>query len=175
MEDLVIPTLQTERLRLRSFRASDFDDYAAMCADPEVARGFAGGVPFSREESWWHMAFLVGHWQLWRTGTWAIEEKASGAFVGRIGFTHLDDRPELELSWALACRWWGRGYATEGARAALAYAFTTLGEARVISLIPPENRASIRVAERLGENLLDSAKVLGKEHLVYAIDRYGPS
>jgi RimJ/RimL family protein N-acetyltransferase len=76
MDDLVIPVLETERLRLRPFRLSDFDDYAAMCGDPEVARYL--GTRFSREQSWRHLAFLVGHWKLRGYGMWAVEERETG-------------------------------------------------------------------------------------------------
>lgn len=84
---------------------------------------------------------------------WAVEDRATGAFVGKIGFAEPEGWPGFELAWTLARRWWGFGYATEGARAALAYAFGTLKKDRVISLIRPENLASIRVAERLGERM----------------------
>jgi RimJ/RimL family protein N-acetyltransferase len=164
-----IPTLETERLWLRPFRLSDFDDYAAMCGDPEVTRYLL--TRLTREQAWRHLAFLIGHWVLRGYGMWAVEEKETGAFVGRIGFAEPDGWPGFELGWTLARRFWGRGYATEGARAALTHAFTVLGKDRVVSLIHPENQASIRLAERLGESLQGRAEILGKEHLVYGIDR----
>lgn len=170
MNELGIPILETERLWLRPFRESDLDDYAAMCADPEVVRHLAGGL-FTREAAWRHMVFLVGHWQFRGSGMWAVEEKETGAFAGRIGFAHPEGWPGFELAWALARRFWGRGYATEGAKAALDYAFTATPYERVISLIRPENRASIRVAERLGEGLEGRTELLGKEFLVYGIGR----
>ena len=169
MDDLGIPILETERLRLRPFRLSDFDDYAAMCGDPEVARYLL--TRLSREQSWRHLAFLVGHWKLRGYGMWAVEERETGTFVGRIGFADPDGWPGCELAWTLLRCWWGRGYATEGARAALVHAFTVLDKDRIISLIQPENRASIRLAERLGESLQGRTEILGKEHLVYGIDR----
>ena len=171
MHERGIPTLETERLRLRRFRLSDCDDYAAMCGDPEVARYLM--TRFSPEQAWRHLAFLVGHWELRGFGMWAVEEKETGAFVGRIGFAEPGGWPGFELAWALARRFWGRGYATEGARAALAYGFTVLRKDRVVSLIHPENQASIRVAMRLGEILQGRAEILGKEHLVYGVDREG--
>ena len=164
-----IPILETERLRLRPFRLSDFDDYAAMCGDPEVTRYLI--TRFSREQSWRHLAFLIGHWELRGYGMWAVEEKETGDFVGRIGFAEPDGWPGFELAWTLARRFWGRGYATEGARAALAHGFTVLRKDRVISLIHPENQASIRLAERIGESLRGQAEILGKEHLLYGIER----
>jgi RimJ/RimL family protein N-acetyltransferase len=163
--------LETERLRLRPFRGSDFESYAAIRADPEVMRHLGAGVPFDRGLSWRHLAFLLGHWQMRGYGMWAMEERATGTLVGWTGFAEPEGWPGFELAWTLARRFWGRGYATEGARAALGYAFTVLGKDRVISLIRPENDASIRVAERLGERLEGRTVVIGTEFLVYAVDR----
>ena len=168
---LPIPVLETERLRMRSLRTSDVDDYAALYADREVLRYLRGGPePWDRGRSWRHMAFLMGHWQLGGVGMWAVEHRESGAFVGMIGFAEPDGWPGFELAWTLARRWWGHGLATEGASAALAYAFTALQKDRIISLIHPENRASIRVAERIGESLQDRIDHLGREMLCYELD-----
>ena len=171
MDDRIIPTLTTERLRLRPLRAGDIDDYAALYADPEVTRGFGLRVPFARDADWRHMTYVVGHWHVRGFGEWAVEDRATGAFLGLTGFVQPEGWPGFELAWALARHAWGHGYATEGARAALDYAFTTLGRDRVISLIRPENRASIRVALRLGEYLQGSTEWMGKEFLVYGIER----
>lgn len=164
-------TLETERLRLRLFREDDLDAYAAMCADPEVTRYLGEGRPLSRAEAWRQMAMLLGHWQLRGYGMWAAQERATGALVGRIGFFRPEGWPGFELGWMLARAYWGRGLATEGARAALAHAFTRLGREHVISLIHPANHASIRVAERLGERLEGRATVFGTEVLVWGLDR----
>ena len=167
-----IPTLETERLRLRSFRRSDLDDYAALHADPEVLRHLSGGAePWDRGRSSRHMAFLLGHWQIWDAGMWVVADKDSGAFLGMVGFSSPEGWPGFELAWTLARRAWGYGYATEGARAAMDYAFTVWKRDHIISLIAPENRASIRVAERLGESLEDRIPHLGREMLCYGIDR----
>ena len=167
-----IPTLETERLRLRSLRASDLDDYAAMYADREVLRYLAGGPePWDRCRSWRQMALLVGHWQLVGVGMWAVEHRDSRAFVGMVGFAEPEGWPGFELAWALSRQWWGRGFATEGARAALAYGFTVLKKDRIVSLIHPENRASIRVAERIGERLQGRINHFGREMLCYGLDR----
>jgi RimJ/RimL family protein N-acetyltransferase len=173
MDALEIPVLETERLRLRSFRKGDIEGYAAMNADPEVLRYLAGAgaEPWDRGRSWRHMAFLLGHWQLGDAGMWAVEHRETGDFIGMVGFAAPDGWPGFELAWTLARRWWGHGYATEAARAALAYAFTVLEKAHVISLIHPQNRASIRVAERLGERLQDHIQHFGREMLCYGIDR----
>jgi RimJ/RimL family protein N-acetyltransferase len=162
--------LETERLILRMFREDDFESYAKFCADPEVMR-YIGGQPYTRLEAWRHMAYLVGHWHLRGYGHWAVEEKASGDFIGRIGFLNPQGWPGFEIGWTLGRQYWGKGYAIEGARRALSYAFTELDREHVISLIHPENRASIRVAERLGEKPEGSAEVLGIGVIVYGIDR----
>ncbi len=169
-DGFAIPTLETERLRLRSFCKSDVDDYAALHADPEVTRYFDCGV-WDRSRSWRHLGFLLGHWQLADAGMWAVEQRETGTFVGTVGFAAPEGWPGFELAWTLVRRWWGYGYATEGARAALAYAFTALKKDRVISLIHPENRASIRVALRIGESLVGPTDFLGRKMLCYGIDR----
>jgi RimJ/RimL family protein N-acetyltransferase len=168
----IAPTLETERLRLRPFRRSDIDDYAALNADREVLRYLGGGPePWDRGRSWRHLAFLMGHWQLGGAGMWALELKETGAFLGVAGFAAPDGWPGFELAWTLVRRWWRHGYATESARAALDHAFTVWKKERVISLINPENRASIRVAERLGETLQGRHEMGGREYLVYGISR----
>ena len=167
-------TLETERLRLRMFRETDLDAYAAMSADPEVMRYLGAGEPLTRADAWRQMAMLIGHWQLRGYGPWAVEERASGALVGRIGLFNPDGWPGLECIWTLARGAWGKGYATEGARRALEYAFSELGQPRVISLIRPGNVASVRVAERIGERPEGRVTLFGSEVLVYGISREHP-
>ncbi len=162
--------LETERLLLRMWRESDFEPYAKMCADPEVMR-YLGGNIFDRAQAWRHMAFLVGHWHLLGYGNWAVEEKTTGDFAGRIGFTNPEGWPAFEIGWTLGRQFWGKGYATEGGRRALKYAFEEFDKDHVISLIHPDNHRSIRVAERLGEKLEGETELLGIHVLIYGIDR----
>jgi RimJ/RimL family protein N-acetyltransferase len=168
---MVKDVIETERLILRMFRESDTDAYAEMVADPEVMRFLGGGKPASREEAWRNMAMIVGHWHLRGYGMWAVEEKAGGEMVGRVGCWKPEGWPGLEVGWTLRRRFWGRGYATEAARASIDYAFTTLGQTRVISLIAPENVNSIRVAERLGEKPVGEWEVFGTKVIIYAVGR----
>jgi RimJ/RimL family protein N-acetyltransferase len=165
------PVLLTERLRLRMFQEADLDAYAAICADPEVMRYLGEGRALSRADAWRQMALIIGHWELRGYGLWAVEECATGALVGRLGFFNPEGWPGFELGWMLRRASWGRGYATEGAGRALEHAFTVMGRDRLISLIRPDNRASIRVAERLGERLERRTDLYGHEALVYGIDR----
>ena len=98
---MAIPRLETARLILREWQEGDFDAYARLCADPEVMR-YLGGRTFSVLEAWRHMAYLVGHWALRGFGHWAVEEKATGQFVGRLGFQEPQGWPGFEVGWTLA-------------------------------------------------------------------------
>ena len=162
-------TLETERLVLRAFRESDTDAYAEMLADPEVMRFL--GKPMSRAEAWRNMAMMLGHWRLRGYGFWAVEEREGGEMVGRVGCWRPEGWPGLEVGWTLRRRFWGRGYATEAARASVEYAFAELKQTRVISLIAPDNAASIRVGLRLGERPAGEWEVFGTRVIVYAVGR----
>lgn len=166
-----IPTLETDRLRLRGIRGSDIEDYAALYADPEVTRYLLGSETWDRGRSWRHMAFAVGHCHLEGSGIWVAEERASGTFVGVIGFWEPATWPGFELTWHLARHQWGKGYATEAAKVALAHAFTVWQREHVISVINPKNLPSIRVAERIGERLERRIKFFGRLMLCYGLDR----
>ena len=162
--------LATERLVLRMFRESDLDAYAAMLGDPEVMRHLAPN-PMTRAEAWRNMAMVLGHWQLRGYGLWAVEERASALLAGRVGCWRPEGWPGFEVGWALRREFWGRGYATEAARAALDHAFTELAQTRVISLIRPENARSIAVAARLGMIYHGETDLNGNTALIYAINR----
>jgi RimJ/RimL family protein N-acetyltransferase len=149
---------------------TDFEPFAKMCADENVMR-FLGGKPLDRLEAWRNMALHIGHWELRGYGHWAVEEKSSGQFVGRLGFLNPVGWPAFEIGWTLSPQVWGKGYATEGARRALEYGFNELDKPHVISLIHPDNKASIRVAERLGEKLEGKTELFGNDLLIYGIDR----
>ncbi len=163
-------TLETPRLLLRPFREDDLDAYAALCADPEVMRYLGDGRPLDRVGAWRQMAFFLGHWHLRGFGIWAATLKETVALVGRIGLFRPEGWPGLEVGWVLGRPWWGQGLATEGARAALDFAFTRLRAERVLSVIHPDNTRSIRVAERLGECFERRTVLNGIEVLLYGIE-----
>lgn len=165
-----IPALETERLWLREWRAADLDAYAGICADAEVMRFFSTG-PMTRADAWSQMAQFAGHWSLRGFGTWAVEEKATGAVIGRIGLHQPDGWPGLEVGWTLERSVWGRGYATEGGAVSLDFAWRELRADRVISIIDPDNAASIAVAERLGETFERTWRLRNRPVHIYGIDR----
>ena len=166
------PTLETERLVLRQFEERDFPTYERWCANLDVMR-YLGGKVMGRMEAWRHMAYVVGHWTLRGYGYYAVEEKATGALVGRVGFGNGTGWPGFELGWTIAPEHQGRGFASEAARLLLPYAFDVLDQPHVISLIHPDNAPSRRVAERLGQVVEAETEVLGMPVLVYGIGRPG--
>ncbi len=147
----MIPRLETERLILRALRNEDLDAFAAFMADEDVAR-YLSGTPMTRDEAWRSLATALGHWQLRGYGTWAVERREDGAFIGRVGMINPDGWPGLEIGWTLGKPYWGAGYATEAAAAAMRYAFLTQPVDKLISCIDPDNVASQAVARRVGES-----------------------
>lgn len=150
-----VPTIETARLVLGGRGIGDFAEYAAMWGDADVTRHI-GGKPLSEEDAWSKFLRTAGHWPLMGFGYWIVRERGSGRLVGEAGFANLkrDLVPALgdapEIGWVLAPWAWGKGYATEAARAATAWCDAKLRAARTVCLIDPDNRASIRVAEKCG-------------------------
>jgi RimJ/RimL family protein N-acetyltransferase len=171
-----IPVLETPRLILRPHRLSDFEASFAMWSDPIVVRHITG-KPSTEQASWGRMMNYLGLWHLLGFGYWAVEEKSSGQLVGEFGFADFkrDLQPSIrglpELGWALASHVHGKGYATEGLRAALAWGDANLKASRVVCLIDPENLASFKVAAKLG--FMEQAKTTygGKPTVLYSRER----
>ncbi len=143
-----IPTLRTERLVLRAFRAADLDAFAAMGANAEVRRFLGAGRLLSTAESWGLMERVLGQWALRGYGLFAVETE--GRCAGWAGVLHPLEWPEPELAYTLDQPFWGRGLAGEAAGAARDWAFARHGFSRLASFILPDNARSIRVAEKLG-------------------------
>ena len=148
-------TLETPRLRLRPYRADDFDSYARMWAAPEVVR-FIGGEPISREAAWARFLRHIGVWRYFGFGFFALEDRASGAFVGEAGFRDLrraivpSIEGTMEAGWVLAPAMHGRGLAEEAMRAAIAWADRVHPGPRMTCIIQVRHAASLRVATKLG-------------------------
>lgn len=146
----LIPTLISDRLTLRAPRQTDFECFAAFYASDRAK--FIGG-PLDRNRAWRQLATEAGHWALLGYGRWIVEETATGSPVGMVGLWNPEGWPEPEIGWDLFDGSEGKGFATEAALTARAYAYEVLGWTSVISLVAPANDASARVALRLGAAL----------------------
>jgi RimJ/RimL family protein N-acetyltransferase len=150
--DLDTLRLETPRLILRLPRMEDFDAWAAFLED-EVATKYIGGRQV-RAAAWRTFMCMCGAWNMTGVAMFSVIEKATGKWVGRLGPWNPDGWPEPEVGWGIAREHWGKGYASEGAAAAMDYAFDVLGWTRVIHCIDPQNLASQGVARRLGSTNL---------------------
>src|SRR3954454_7549302 len=144
--------LTTARLRLRDWRAEDLEPFAALNADPRVREFFPSTQTY--QESAGSMEDIRAHLERRGFGLWAVEVIDGAPFIGFIGLSvpsfDAPFMPCVELGYRLAFEHWGRGYATEGSRAALASGFTTLGLGEIVAMIAAGNERSRRVVERLG-------------------------
>src|SRR3954452_945060 len=146
-------TVTTDRLVLRRWRpAEDLDAFAALCADAEVMRFIGTGRPLTRAQAAGVLAAIDGHWDDHGFGLWAVEE--DGAALGFAGLAVPSFLPAIlpavEVGWRLARPAWGRGLATEAARAALSWGWEHLETREVISIVDPGNERSLRVCAKLG-------------------------
>jgi RimJ/RimL family protein N-acetyltransferase len=162
-----IPTLTTDRLVLRAFEDRDLDAYAGIMSDPEVTKYLGDAKPLSRADAWRQMAMILGHWSLRGFGLWAVEERATGRLLGRIGCQHPEGWPDFEVAYTLGRSYWGRGFAQEGARAALTYARETLKRPVIISVIRAANAGSIHVATMLGARRGETVEFFGAPADIY--------
>ncbi|HXZ01223.1 MAG TPA: GNAT family N-acetyltransferase [Stellaceae bacterium] len=164
-----VPTLETFRLRLRRPGESDTEGLAAMFADARYMRFLGDGKTADRAEAWCAIAGTLGHWVLRGHGLFSIEEKTTGRFIGWSGLLSPEGWPGVEIAWGIAPDFWGRGLATEAATSVRDYAFLGLRLPRLVSLIHPENAASIRVAAKIGECFEHAIEFQGRSLSLYAI------
>jgi RimJ/RimL family protein N-acetyltransferase len=145
------PVIETARLILRQWRGGDVVPYTAMLADPGTARFITvDGQPVTEEMvGWRHTAVMAGHWTLHGAGMFAVEEKATGRFVGRVGSWTPPRWPGFEIGWGITKAAQRNGYGVEAARAAIDWAFSTFAIDEIIHCIDRENIASQGVARRL--------------------------
>ncbi|HEX3847253.1 MAG TPA: GNAT family N-acetyltransferase [Steroidobacteraceae bacterium] len=148
MRDIFSLKIETPRLLLRPQRREDFEPWAAMMADPEGTRFING--PHPRAAAWRGFMTVAGCWALQGFSLFSVIEKSSGRWIGRLGPWMPEGWPGPEVGWALVREAWNRGYATEGAAAAIDWAFEHLGWGEIIHVIAPDNLASQALAAKLG-------------------------
>jgi ribosomal-protein-alanine N-acetyltransferase len=164
--------IETPRLRLRPFTPADTEDHRRLYADPEVTR-FLGRGPTAPGEvparSARVLAEFVAHWSERGFGPWAVIDRASGQLIGQCGLRHWPVIDDIELLYAVARPYWGRGLVTEAARAALAHGFREVGLRRVVAVTWPDHAASRAVIARLGMRLESEVVLLDRPAVLYAL------
>jgi RimJ/RimL family protein N-acetyltransferase len=177
VENGPVTTLETERLTLRGWRDDDLDALAALNADPEVMRYIRDGSVRDRRQSADGLRKMVATWQECGYGLFAAELRETGVLIGWAGFAVPDFLPEVlpavEIGWRLSREFWGHGYATEAATAALRFGFVDRGLERVVSVRQVGNHRSARVMEKLGlPHEFDTVvPETGRPVAVHALDR----
>ena len=167
------PVIETERLILRPWRASDIAANTAMLSDPGTARYItADGKPVTSEITGWrNAAVIAGHWALYGFGMFAVEERSSGRYIGRVGPWSPPEWPGLEVGWGIARECRGKGYAVEAARASIDWTFAAFEIDEIIHCIEPANAPSQAVARRLGARNDREGELLGKPLDIWVTSR----
>ncbi|WP_045876946.1 GNAT family N-acetyltransferase [Pseudofrankia sp. DC12] len=163
--------LETDRLLLRPLRLADVDDFVALHSDDRVNR-FVGS--YTRDQALARLGTVEQQWEQRGHGLFAVLDRTTGEFVGRVGPQFWDQFGEVEIAWTLRAERWGQGLATEAARACVDWAFEHLDEHCLVAYIHPENAASHRVAQRLGFTVLRADVLFDKPVVVYALNRPAP-
>ncbi|WP_421791764.1 GNAT family N-acetyltransferase [Hyphobacterium sp.] len=167
----IAPRIETERLVLREITAADFEPVHRIWSDPENVR-FIGGEPGTPMQSWRRITNSAGQWPILNYGYWSLDEKASGEFVGLVGFADFRrDSPkgfstDPEIGYALDKRFHGQGYGTEAMRACVDWMDEYHPGKRTICMIEPANIPSLKIAERLGYEVYEKADFEGVEILL---------
>jgi len=163
--------LETERLSLREITADDLDDLLEIWGDPEAMRLFPRTFDHQAMREW--IERNQRRYEEHGHGLWAVILRSEQKLVGDCGLAvqEVGGVEELEVGYHFNRKYWGRGYATEAARACMDYAFERLGRHRIISMVRPENAPSRRVAEQNGLRIEKEVFWRGYQHYVYAIER----
>lgn len=143
--------LRTSRLSMREFTASDMNDLLRLDSDPRVLKYINGGKPMERSEIDATVRRVTGYYALYPgLGVWRASRRDSGEFIGWYCLKYCPPTTDVEVGYRLLFDAWGKGYATEGARALVEYGFARVGVTRIIGVTHPGNKASQRVLQKAG-------------------------
>jgi ribosomal-protein-alanine N-acetyltransferase len=150
MRGLAPQTLNTARLTLRPFNERDGANIFTLYGDPEVMTIRKIG-PQTRDQCDVQLEMILEHWSRRGFGLWAVMNRETGAFMGECGLRELHPKSEeIELSYGLTPEFWGKGFASEMAPAALNYGFSCLGLGVIYGLAKKHNHASLHILKKLG-------------------------
>jgi ribosomal-protein-alanine N-acetyltransferase len=164
--------IETGRLLLRPFDRNDVEELYSVLGDPETMTYYPAAFSFKETETW--VRANIERFERDGTGLWAIEDRATGEFLGDCGLVHqiVDGEGELEVGWHVKRSRWGQGIAPEAGAAFRDRAFGALGFKRIISIIRPDNIQSRRVAEKLGMAVEKETAFgsMGWRHFIYVLE-----
>jgi len=164
-----IPTLRTARLLLRPWAAGDAEALFTILGEKDILRYFPNPAPPSLEKVQKYIAHHLTGWQERGYGHWAILSREDGGLLGWSGLEYLPEIKQTEVAYLLSRRVWGKGFATEAARAAIRFRFERAGLEKIIGLVHPDNTRSIRVLEKCGLTFSDRITLWGLELCRYRI------
>jgi RimJ/RimL family protein N-acetyltransferase len=191
-----VPTLTTERLRLRPFAESDLDAMHRLLSEEGILRYFPNPDPPSRERVEQLIHRQIEHWETHGFGWWVVEllgapgggpsaapdtaqdathapapgQSPTPELLGWNGLLYLPETDEIEVDFLLGHAYWGKGYATEGARASLRFGFRDLGLTTIVALAHPDNTASRRVMEKLGMRFVERTRYFNMDVCKYMLE-----
>lgn len=145
-----LPLIETERLLLRMFEARDLDSAFRLFNDEEVQKYLSPENRRTRERMKVTLQNFVKRWRERGFGLWCVSEKSGDKMYGYCGFQHFDETPDAEVLFAFFKDFWGKGFATEAAKACLKFGFEELHFEKVFAATHPENTASVGVLEKIG-------------------------
>lgn len=164
--------LETERLVIRPFKVTDFDEhYAAVFSDPMVMRYLPGGKPIPEEQARSAISRFMESWETKGYGLAAVFRKDDNRLIGHCGLQNLDGTYDTEIAYALAPHCWGMGYATEAAKASRDFGFNGLNLDRIVAIAAHENAPSRRVIEKLGMTYERDDRFFDLDVAFYGLDR----
>lgn len=164
-----IPTIKTSHLWLRAWKSEDAPLLHEILQEDGILRYFPNPDPPPRAKTDDYIGHQLAHWEQYGYGHWAVITRDDGQVVGWNGLEYLPELGQTEVAYLLSTRIWGRGYATEAARAAVAFGFAA-GLPAIIGLVHPQNAGSIRVLEKCGMVFVDRLTLWGLDMSRYCVN-----
>jgi len=167
-----IPILTTERLRLRELRLTDVDLMQQILIGKDVLQYFPEYPPFTKAQTEKMITKKLEQWEQYGHGIWAVETLENNILIGRCGLGYLPDTDEIEVGYILGRDFWGKGYATEAAKASLNYGFTHLEVNEIVGIVHVDNIGSQHVLQKIGMSHTNTKEYFGLPCYRYMAKKY---
>jgi len=166
---MLLPKIETERLLLRTYKADDLETVYRLASDPHITRFFPDGSNISREDVLSSLPRRVERWEKQGFGQFGVFEKQTEKLIGYCGLQYLDNTPEVEIYYGLFHEYWGKGIATEAARAVLDFGFEQVKLARIVGVTHPKNIASQKILQKIGLKREKTARFYDMDVVYFAV------